>query len=327
MPEATFVRNWDQSVETAESAVSVGEVRQLPSGEAAVFVRVLGASAGPAQAASAADKIEERTSGKFTLPLTTGITILAGGRCYWDASAGKVHYRKSNDRDFYLGRATDDADSGVVVVDLNKNPPDDIDISRDAFSTTIVGTQALGGLALLRRGGAHKFVLSSTNEAQKMNMLSKDGFAPSANAIIELIFNVVSDGAGTAVDVSLGLANADHATDADSITESLFVHLDANDANIYLESDDGTTEVAATDSTINYTEGDGMANRVEVWFDLRNPADIQAYINGANVLPATVFKLDTATGPMRLMAHIEKTASTDTYEIDIERLACRLMEQ
>jgi hypothetical protein len=39
------------------------------------------------------------------------------------------------------------------------------------------------------------------------------------------------------------------------------------------------------------------------------------YINGVNALPASVFKLNAATGPMKPVAHLEKTAATDVYNI------------
>jgi len=46
--------------------------------------------------------------------------------------------------------------------------------------------------------------------------------------------------------------------------------------------------------------------------DLRDPADIQLYIDGANVLPSSVFKLDAGTGPIGLLVHLEKTSGTAT---------------
>jgi hypothetical protein len=64
-----------------------------------------------------------------------------------------------------------------------------------------------------------------------------------------------------------------------------------------------------------------------VWFDMRNPADCQIYINAANVLPSSVFNVNVATGPLFLLAHLEKTSSTDTYEVHVEALRSWLMEQ
>jgi hypothetical protein len=57
--------------------------------------------------------------------------------------------------------------------------------------------------------------------------------------------------------------------------------------------------------------------------DCRDLTDIQIYINGVNVLPASVFKLDAATGPLKLLAHLEKTSSADLAEIRIAHLAIR----
>jgi hypothetical protein len=249
---------------------------------------------------------------------------------WWDHSANAASYKKVNDRDFYLGTLVGDAASADVTltVNLNVRPRADIDLARDGFLSTVVGTAAAGGLAYPQNlGGALVFELTATNEAQKVDALSVDGFSKDANAIVDLVFRVISDGAGTAVDASIGVANGTHASDADAITESVFVHLDANNTNINLESDDGTTEVAATDSTYDYTEGSAVANRVYVTMDFRNPADVQIYVNGALALAATVFNVNVATGPLFLLVHVEKTASTDTYKLAIDKAVARFAEQ
>lgn len=316
MPDAIFNDAFDQQRVTLAASLGAGEVWQMKDGRAAF---------NDSTAKSSGDKPQFTTEGVVTITKTNGVVILDGGRVYWDHSANSATYKPVNDRDFYVGTAVGDWATGDVQVNVRLNAKQEniIDFQRDAFDTVFAGTRAIGTMDLEVRGGARKFLISATNEAQKIDMLSQFGFARTANAIVELIFNVVSDGAGTVVDVSLGLANATHATDADSITESLFIHLNANDVNIYAESDDGTTEVAATDTTIDYTEG----TPVEVWFDLRDEADIQIYVNGAIVLGSTVFKLDAATGPLKLLIHIEKTASTDAYTLDINRFHARLGEQ
>jgi predicted RecA/RadA family phage recombinase len=320
--DAVKVREWDEQRITAAAAVALGEIWQMADGAAAYYERVGG---GAAVAGGSGDTVDFRTSGKATVTKVTGVVILAGGRVYWDHSANNATYRKVNDRDFYIGRAVQDAASAdaSIIVDLNADPPYDLDLARDPFATVTVGTQGLNTMGVFRRGGAHKFILSATNEAQKLDALSKDGFHKNSNAIVEFALDVISDGAGTVVDVSVGIANATHATDADSITDSVFCHLDANNTNINFESDDGTTEVAATDSTIDYTEG----TRFEVWFDLRNPADVQVYVNAALVLGATVFNIDASVATWKLLCHIEKTSSTDAYELDLEWMRARYMEQ
>lgn len=321
MPEGIFVRDWDRTRLTLVNSAGAGEVWQMPSGLAAVL---------DTTAKSSGDKTDGwQTSGQFTLPKTNGIVLLDGGPAYWDQSANAVHYKQVNDRDFFLGAVCGDYASGdtTVVINLNVKPSYVVDLARDAFITALVGTVAVSGCNLFRRGGAHNLVLASTNEAEKIDALSVNGFSPSANWIIEGAFRVVSDGAGTAADASIGIANGTHATDADSISEHLFVHLDANNTNINLQSKDGTTTVTATDTTTDYTEGTPLADRVEFWFDGRDPTDIQCYINGALVLGSTTFRLDNATGPLFLLAHLEKTSSTDTYELAVDWLRARIAEQ
>jgi hypothetical protein len=317
MADATFVRDWDQTRVTLAASAGAGEVWQMKDGRAAYL---------DTTAQSSGDKPLFTTSGTVTVTKSNGVVILDGGRVYWDHSANSATYKPANDRDFYLGTAVGDWASGdtQMTVNLNVEQSNLIDFQRDAFDTVLVGTQAVGGFGEPKlRGGARKFNITATNEAQKVDMLSQFAFDKAANAIAELIFNVRDDGSGTVVDVSMGLANDTHASSADTITESLFIHLDANDVNIYAESDDGTTEVAATDTTIDYTAG----TPVEVWFDLRDPADIQIYVNGALVLGSTTFSLAAAAGPLKLLLHFEKSSSTDTYEIDVNRFCARIAEQ
>ena len=322
MSEARFVRADDEFLLTAGATVSAYEVWQLPTGEAAYFENKDALSSG-----SRTDDFVTR--GKVSIDKATSVVLLAGQEVYWDHSANQATYKKVNDRDFLLGVCVEDTTSTdvKVTVDLNKRQRFDIDVGRDGFLSSITGTQALQTMGLYRRGGAHKFILSATNEAQKVDVLSVDGFTPGAKWIAEFVFRVVSDGAGTVVDVSLGVANGTHATDADSIAESAFIHLDANNTNINAESDDGTTEVAATDTTTDYTEGSAVANRVHVLIDGRDLTSVKFYVNGARVLSGTTFVLSAATGPLFLLAHIEKTASTDTYELDLDCLRCWLSQQ
>ena len=118
------------------------------------------------------------------------------------------------------------------------------------------------------------------------------------------------------------MANATHASDADSIVESCFLHLDGNSLNINAESDDGTTEVAATDTTIDLALG----TPVHFVIDGRDPSDVQIYINGALVLSGTTFDISAATGPLKLLAHLEKSSDDTTAEYYVDALRVRTMD-
>lgn len=319
MPDATLLRGLTRFRKTADAAVASGEVHQLPDGRAGVRTDLSAAASG--------DATDWETEGQYQFTKAAGFVALKGGRAYWDHSANAVSYKKVGDRDFYLGRFTDDATSAATTCNvwINVDPPDTIDLARNGFTTAIVKT---AGVPLLNaRGGTLNVVLDATNEAQKVDALSVDSFANAANAVVEFAFRVPSDGAGTAVDVSVGIASATHATDASAIAQRLFMHLDANATDVRFESSDGTTTVAITDSLADYTEGALLANRVEVWFDLRTPADVQVYVNGSLVLDGTTFNVNVAASEWKLLLHVEKTASTDTYEFDLDWLRVRLAEQ
>jgi hypothetical protein len=61
-----------------------------------------------------------------------------------------------------------------------------------------------------------------------------------------------------------------------------------------------------------------------VQIDGRNLLDIQVYVNGVNVLPATVFKLDKATGPLKALFHFEKSANDSLCDVLLSKLEVRL---
>jgi predicted RecA/RadA family phage recombinase len=322
--EATLILSALEEVQIVSAAAyASGEVIQLADGRAGI-VQGLNNSSG--------DVVDVLTLGVAEFAKTASIVILEGGRVYWDHSANKAHYKKVDDRDFYLGRATADSASTdtTVKVQLNVNPPDDIDINRDPVNSVLVGTAAALGNSLnypRRLGGSNLMYLDATSEAQKVDMITVDGFAKGAKAIVEYAFRIPVGGSGSASDYSIGIANATHASDADTIADSVFIHLDGASVNIYAESDDGTTEVAATDTTIDFTAGITNTVRVEVWFDMRDPADVQIYVNGSLVLGSTVFNVDAYAGPWYLLVHLEKTTGTQTADLAIDWGRARLTQQ
>ncbi len=324
MAEARYTRDDQRFKIQAASTIDAYAVVQLPTGEAAFLDSGVTVSSG-----NYTENL--RTRGKVRVLKATSVVMLTGQEVFWDHSANNATYLKSNDRDFFLGTVAEDASASdiEVEVDLNKRGHFDIELGRagDFFLTALIGTVGYNTMGLQARGGGQKFILSTANEAQKIDLLSVDGWAPGANAIVEGVFRIVSGGAAAEPDFNIGVANATHATTADDITESFFVHIDGNSTALRVESDDGTNEVAAADTSLTYTAGSTVATRVHFLLDTRELADMQAYINGANVLPSSVFRLDNATGPLKLLAHLEKTAAATVFEVDIEKLRVWFSEQ
>lgn len=278
---------------TADADYSNGDVIQLRDGRAAVISRDV----------ESGKDVGVYVTGIFEVLKTTPMVMLIGSRLFWDYSVAKAHLLHGNDRDFFLGAAQEDGASAdtTIHVALNEQPVYTVSLEH-GFASAIVQTAGFPYAQGNGRGAAVAF--SATAEAQKSDALSLRGMAPAAIAIVDCLVCVNTNPDNAAVDVSIGIANGTHATDADQIAESLFIHLDGASANIYAESDDGTTEVNATDTLDDYTVGTPFLAQ----WDLRDLTDIQLYINGVNRLPASVFKLNAAAGPLKALVHMEKTA-------------------
>jgi len=302
---------------TAPAALSAGQVLQLADGRAAV-------KAGLAAAASG-DPATLQTAGQFTVTKTSGVVILDGGEVMWDHSANSATIPLyGTSKDFYLGRAVGDAASTDTTMVVELNAPKDsayITLQNDSFASALVNTA--GTLFAAMQGGGYSVQFSATAEAQKADLLSDKAFAKDSNWIFEAVVNVITAADADVVDVSIGVANATHASDADSITESAFFHLDSNGStNILAESDDGTTEVAATDTTKDWTAGTAF----HLMLDGRDSENVKYYVNGVEVLAATanLGDIDDATGPLKALFHVEKTANDSLFSIRLNKMEVRL---
>jgi len=296
----------------APAAIASGEVYQLADGRA-------GVKAGLA-AAAAADPVAFLTAGQFTLAKTAGVVWLDGDEIFWDRSANTATpLRAMAGGDFPIGVAVGDAASAATtgVVDLNKRPVYTIDLLKDPSDSVLVGTT----MTLVEIGGYLKLNITATSEAQKVDVMSIPSIPVTVPFIVEGRLAAYVIGSDNTVDFNIGIANETHASDADTIAESCFVHLDET-LDIFAESDDGGTEVAATNTTKDCVDDTYFDFRM----DCRDLEDIQIYINGVNVLPDSVFKLDAATGPLKLLVHVEKTTGTATGEFRVAHLAIRAMD-
>ena len=304
---------------TAVAAITGGQVVCLPDGRAGVCPTDRDAGA----LTSAA------VEGIFTVTKAANLVWVDGMEIWWDHSANAAVLQPAGDKDFYLGVAIGDVAAATTTgkVNLNVRPSYLIDLQTGAFQTlivkTVVGSTTVEVPQVLQRGGSASLRLGTTAEAQKVDLLSTRGFGVESNWIVDGIVNVIVDGDAAAVDFNIGVANATHADNADSITESCFIHTDGTSANILAESDDGTTEVAATDTTVDLAVGTPF----HFLIDGRNTSDIQIYINGVNVLPSSVFKLNAATGPLKLLAHLEKSSDDSPGTFNIDQLRVRIANE
>lgn len=319
MADATLIRGEHDRRVTLAAAANPGEIYQLPDGRAAYKQGQ--------NAAASGDVASFKTDGQVTVTKTASQVWIDGAPIWWDHSANAATcVPPLSDRDFFLGVAVGDAASADETgsVNLNVEPQYVIDLHRDAGATAVVLTA--GTPTIFSRGGGLVASFSETAEAQKLDWLSKRSFPLGSNWVLEAVVEVVTNADADVADLSIGVANATHASDADSITESAFFHFDMGaDLNIDAESDDGTTEVAATDTTIDFAVG----TPVHLVLDGRDPSNVKYYVNGAEVLSATanLGNIAAATGPLKALFHFEKSSNDSPGVVRLDHFAVRLMQQ
>lgn len=318
MVDAIKPQNADYMDITAVAAITGGQVLQLPDGRAAIVPVDL--AAGAVGAAG--------VSGVWTVTKAADIVWTDGMEIWWDHSANAAtgEMVAAADKDFYLGTAVGDVAAATTTgrVNLNVKPNYLIDLQTGNFDTvivkTVVGSTTVEVPHIEMQGGTSSMIFGATAEAQKLDLLSVRSFAVESNWIVDGIVNVIDDGDATAIDFNIGVANGTHATDHDSITERCGLHLNGNALDLFAMSADGTTTVAETDTTVNIALGTPFYFLI----DGRNTSDIQIYVNHVLMLGSTVFKLNAATGPLKLLAHLEKTSDDTTAKYNIAKLRVRL---
>lgn len=315
MAEAVLVKDANANSRdfTAEAALAAGEVLQFPDGMVGFIAGLRGYASG--------DPATAQIGGRVTVTKSADLVWLKGDPIYWDRSAGAATPLKAvAGADFFMGTAAADAAAAATTGDvhLNVKPEYLIDVMRGPTDTAIVTTD--GAPAMTMGPGYAKLALATSHaEAEKVDVLSQHSVPVTVPFIVEGRIAVYSIGDEGSVDINVGIANGTHASSFDSITEYCAVHFDGTALSILAQSADGTTTVAAVDTLVDAVDDTYFDFRM----DCRNLADIQIYINGVNVLPASVFKLNAATGPLKLIAHIEKGANDTPGEIRISHLAIR----
>lgn len=312
MAEAYSPYEGSPKIASAAAAYTGGQVIQIANGRAAVV---------PVDIDSG-KPLQPIDTGNYVVAKTTSQVWVDGQPIYWDHSANSATcLTPTSDRDFFLGSAVGDAASADTTgrVNLNVAPSYIVDLRKGVWTSE--ATNGLGTTVLA--GGGIQLAFDAVSEAAQAADYSERTFPIASNWILEGRMAVFNIGDNAALDIDIGVASASHATDFESVAEFVALHLDGNALDIYAHSDDGTTDVAPTDTTVNAVD--------DTYFDFvidgRDPTDVQIYINGVLVLGGTTFTLSAATGPLKAIVEIEKTSDDTVADVRVDYLRVRTAEQ
>lgn len=307
MAEANYYRDGKSVTFTTVAAVAAGEVLQVPDGRAGVAINT----------ALAGELVTCQIEEVHKMAKTANQIYVPGQRLYWDASESKVTaVPPVTAADFFVGCCFYDAAAAdtEVQVDLNKDWEGSIDQRTATFASVPVLTS--GDPRAYQVGAGLRFTIDATSEAQKIDALSHKAVALASDWIF-LAEVVVDAAAGSATDITIGMADGTDATDFQSVASFCTIHIDGGSANILVQSDDGSTDVAPIDSNIDWSAGVPFALAI----DGRDTSDIKIYINGVQeTATSTTLAIAAAASGLKACVHIEKTTGTNVATVQVANM-------
>lgn len=270
---------------------------------------------------------------------------IAVGDTVYGASGGKVGTTVNS---YLIGIALDSASANNDIIEVLRraklNTLGDIDgplvIDDDFLGDYPAAATALSGegpvswakLETLGLGVTHsdeangviKFVFDAVAEAATATLFMENSpFDIDKAPIFEARVAIFDIGDDAALDIDIGLASDDHATDFEAIAAFVSFHLDGNSLNIMAHSDDGTTDVAAVDTTKDAVDN----TYFNVKIDCTDKTDIKMYLdmdgNGyVQVLSGTTFTLAAYSGSLTPIIMVEKTSNNTLADVRADRVRC-----
>lgn len=196
---------------------------------------------------------------------------------------------------------------------------DDFDgVALDTNRWNVVDTSAAGtptNSILDAANGQLRLLLDNTSEAQTYGINKNDLLMvhPASEPVLEFGFTTSLDIAANEV-VVCGLGST-HNNTFDSIASNAWFRLDG-DADILVETDDGTTNDDDNDTTLNM-----LANSIHhAQINVLSPGNVKFRINNTKCLDSTTFAINSST-MLQPMFIVQKASGTTTPALILDYVA------
>lgn len=186
---------------------------------------------------------------------------------------------------------------------------------------TKVETNGLGVISQDAANGVLKFSFDAVAEAATAALYYVNSpINPAKGGVAEFILAVYAIGDNAALDINFGLASDSHATDFDAVAEFVAFHLDGNDLSLKVQSDDGTTDTAITDTGFDLVDDTFYKFKID-FNDLKNVKFYYAPLGGEyrQVAGSTTFDVSAATANWTPIVHVEKTSDDTVADVRLDR--------
>ena len=192
-----------------------------------------------------------------------------------------------------------------------------------AYAWTKTETNGLGVISSDQARGVLKFSADAVAEAATATLFMENSpLDPDKGGIAEFLLGVFDIGDDAALDIDFGLADDDHATNFETIDEFVAFHLDGSDLSLKIHSDDGTTDTAAVDTTVDLVDDTFYAFRI----DYNDLSDVKFYYRAlgaaswTRLLSGTTFDVSDASANWTPIVMVEKTSNDTTFDVRLDRV-------
>lgn len=247
-----------------------------------------------------------------------------------DAYVGRIlRYVTTNTVTVRLKRPGEMPPNGVGSVVLNLT-------GHEAFTATgaTAGTSPVGAFdakSILGLGwtmtdaedGGLTGTFDATAEVALASLRTRNDCLPVDKGITFEADICVSDkGDAAALDIDFGLGtalttNSEADIDHADMAQLACFHLDGNSDDVYAQSDDATTDVAAVDTTVNNDSTTDTFKRYKIV--VRPTGTVEFWVDGARKLSSTAFAL-LSTALVGAFVNMEKTSDDTTAVIQVRNL-------
>lgn len=185
-------------------------------------------------------------------------------------------------------------------------------------AASVVG---LGVKNVLIDGAAYDLEFDAVAEVADASIRCSANLLASKGATLEADLHMTNIGDNAALDADWGLCTltdtASVRADIETAADLAMFHMDGNSANILAQSDNGTTDVAPTDTTIdNVTTALSYKKFKTI---VRPSGTVEFWIDGVRALASTVFAVAT-TALLGGIVNIEKTSDDTVAVLRMKRL-------
>jgi len=214
-----------------------------------------------------------------------------------------------------------DALPGILIEDDFTGDWDAAATALTATKWTKLETDGLGVTSVDAANGVLSFAADAVAEVAVESLFMENSPVDvDQNPIFYAIVDIEDKGDHSAVTFDFGLSSDDHATDFGAIACFVAFHVDGATLDLDVHSDDGTNDIAATDTLVNLVEGEWREFKI----DCSDTADVKFYTRllGTNawtrLLSTTTFDISNYTGTLTPIFMAAKTSNDSTFDMRVD---------